>query len=1317
MSKKRMIIFTSVILSVVVISLGIVKLYQTYALGNYIDTASSATFDVNITKDTSVRIPANGYSNVFYMVSNTSPGTVRYGVAYTTDSAVTVKTFSTSKDPASGMIEENGKKYVKLRLENTSSTVKNIKISTILGYTGGGELLPPNGVTLVTDIYNPVPLAQYITGLYTSGTKTEATNNNIKYNRVTSKNLINDRLGGTTADYNAGNIRYYGSNPNNYIYFNCSDYRKQNSNTCELWRIIGVFDGKVKIIRNESIGNLAWDQDKNDSSSLTTYDNNWSTSTSQRFLNNKYYHNNTTGTVTYYSGASGGTSTSLNMSNIGLKNDSTRNMIANTTLKIGGWSSYSIFPHQVYEYERGTTVYSGRPTTWYGKIGLMYLSDYGYATDIELCQQNLYNYENTNCKNNNWLFNNDLQWSIVHVSNSQGKSFSITKSGWVSTSNATHSQASIRPTIFLYENVLYESGTGTIDNPYKISSGTSTNLDDPIPNYTICYNANGGTGAPSCQTKTHNVDLTLSSTKPTKSGSVFKGWLENGTLYQPGDTYSENKAATFVAQWETIKYDLTITKGTGVATIYYKTGTATNYTSSTTSKTLNLEYGTKYYYYGVPSAGYSMTKCTASSPCSGTLTSNTTVTLTTDGANTYTITLNGNGATTAGSTSTTVKYHDTKLGTITLPKKEYTITYNMNSTGIAQVSAVKVASTFNGWRTASSGGSRVANASTTPVLQSGISNWTDSSGRWTKPSNATLHADWNDSSLLTTLAAITKKGYTCKWNTNSSGTGTSYNSQSSYTPSGNVTLYAVCTPKTYTISYNTGGACNISNTTVSYNSSVVISDGAGCISNGKAISGWTTNSNGTDDGQGWTLGWSGTWVYDNGQYGITDNKLKLYAMWTDVYTISYNANGGSGNMSSHTTWSGKNVNIKLNSFTKTGYSFVGWTTNSDGSDDGHGWTAGWSGTWTYTDGQYGIANKQLKLYARWKNNTYTITYNNNGGSGCSSSKSVTYNSTIGSLCTPTRENYVFLGWFKSNYKDNPLYYYADKYPDLKNAFGYDSDALYKHYLDYGRSEGRRTSQFISSDTYTEPNNLTLYAGWVRFNYINDYYCLDGALTGDYYYLTYCAGTKCYYNRKNCERDISGSLSWSSVKGCNSTTINGTRYLGSDSYYITTCTAAECKYTRKNGSSLSGFIPDRCTLSTESTSTVTRYINTTAGLNCRTGPSTNNNVVFAYACGVQIKVKPTPTSDGWYFNPTDNCYVSGNYLSSSKPACASSGSGGGGGGNGNGNVISCTCTSSDSECGTSGSRIKVWCDKSQKKCAWQNAKPNGTFTGSPTNYCQ
>ncbi|MGN1311700.1 MAG: hypothetical protein ACI4U4_01650, partial [Bacilli bacterium] len=97
-------------------------------------------------------------------------------------------------------------------------------------------------------------------------------NNNIEYRYDTSNNLMED------VD---GNIRYYGASPNNYIYFNCSDYSNQSSSTCETWRIIGVFDGKVKIMRNTLIGSLAWDQDKNINSSVTTYDNDWSTASLQ----------------------------------------------------------------------------------------------------------------------------------------------------------------------------------------------------------------------------------------------------------------------------------------------------------------------------------------------------------------------------------------------------------------------------------------------------------------------------------------------------------------------------------------------------------------------------------------------------------------------------------------------------------------------------------------------------------------------------------------------------------------------------------------------------------------------------------------------------------------------------------------------------------------------------------------------------------------------------------------------------------------------------------------------------------------------------
>ena len=95
----------------------------------------------------------------------------------------------------------------------------------------------------------------------------------------------------------------------------------------------------------------------------------------------------------------------------------------------------------------------------------------------------------------------------------------------------------------------------------------------------------------------------------------------------------------------------------------------------------------------------------------------------------------------------------------------------------------------------------------------------------------------------------------------------------------------------------------------------------------------------------------------------------VYALWTpNTYTITYNANGGAGSMGNTVVNYGTNTTIRSNTFTKTGYTFVGWTTRTDGVDDGYNWT-GWSGTWKYVDGQYGISNNTLKLYAIWKDTT------------------------------------------------------------------------------------------------------------------------------------------------------------------------------------------------------------------------------------------------------------------------------------------------------------------------------------------------------------
>ena len=306
--------------------------------------------------------------------------------------------------------------------------------------------------------------AETITELYMNAAKETVTNNSIDYNTAPSVSLMNDRLGGTIEDLDGGNIRYYGTNPNNYMYFNCKTYPDTN---CELWRIIGVFDGRLKIMRNESIGKLAFDQDKNDDSSKTTYDNDWSTATLQKLLNGSYYTGS--GTIIYYSNSYGMDSTTLNMNNIGLKNDITRNMIAVLPWNLGGWNSMSLYSNQIYVYERGTKVYTGRPTIWSGKIGLIYASDYGYSNDLSKCSQTLVNYSDTTCKGNTWLLYKESILFLTHYSGSnKGVWDAVYNGSFVGGSLALDAHY-ILPTLYLIPDISIVGGTGTSDNPYLIS--------------------------------------------------------------------------------------------------------------------------------------------------------------------------------------------------------------------------------------------------------------------------------------------------------------------------------------------------------------------------------------------------------------------------------------------------------------------------------------------------------------------------------------------------------------------------------------------------------------------------------------------------------------------------------------------------------------------------------------------------------------------------------------------------------------------------------------------------------------------------------
>ena len=471
MNKNKKIIIITII-SLIVLT-GIYLLYNTYALTTK-TTNNGDYYTINLTDSNIVSLAANEEKTVIYQINNTNNGTVSYGVAYN-NSNVAVKVYSDSKDKVTGTIGANDNKYVKLHLKNKTSSNTTVEITTIMGYENGGDLIVPSDSTLVTKTYTN-SFAGYITELYDNSTKTPVTNNSITYQYDTTNNLMQDI---------AGNTRYYGASPKNYIYFNCDSYPSTN---CELWRIIGVFDGKVKLIRNESIGKYSWDNKNTTTGAETAYGkNDWTTARLMKLLNPSTYYttdtndngkgqslywNATSGTC--YSGQNNAT-ISCNFTSTGIK-DTTRNMIAEITWNLGGWNTSDIYSNVMYEKERGTTVYSGRSTTWAGKIALAYPSDYGYATDLSKCFQALHNYDDSTCKSNDWMYSiitnsgNDNGWLLFPHKNYAYSVLRVSVSGYARNYGYASATEGVVPVLYLNSKQIIIGGDGSQNNPYQLKS-------------------------------------------------------------------------------------------------------------------------------------------------------------------------------------------------------------------------------------------------------------------------------------------------------------------------------------------------------------------------------------------------------------------------------------------------------------------------------------------------------------------------------------------------------------------------------------------------------------------------------------------------------------------------------------------------------------------------------------------------------------------------------------------------------------------------------------------------------------------------------
>mgnify|MGYP007083080087 FL=1 len=457
----------------------------TLSIGNLADVTFTSGPDINISNLAPVYNYTDGVSTTFVMKNNSTTNNLNYEIKLDVTS---ISNELKNESFKYTLLKDN--KVVQTGNLKNAVNGKTLTLNTGLlakGSTSNYKLyfwidgnIENSSSMMNKSLVGMIDIGEkttYINNLYNNSTKTPVTNNSITYQYDTKNNLMQDT---------AGNIRYYGASPNNYIYFNCDSYPSTN---CELWRIIGVFDGKIKLMRNSSIGSYSWDTSA--SSVNSGYGiNEWSQADLMKLLNPGHESESVGGSL-YYNSKSGtcynsekDATTSCNFTSIGIKNAITRNMIANTTWNLGGWDTSDIFSNVMYEKERGTTVISNpsdgitRTTTWTGKIALAYPSDYGYATDLSKCSQTLYNYGSSTdsyaCRSNDWMYpiitnsGSYYGWLLVSYSSIVNCAFLVHSAGAVFNFGG-YDAGGIAPVLYLGSDQDIVSGDGSQSNPYKLT--------------------------------------------------------------------------------------------------------------------------------------------------------------------------------------------------------------------------------------------------------------------------------------------------------------------------------------------------------------------------------------------------------------------------------------------------------------------------------------------------------------------------------------------------------------------------------------------------------------------------------------------------------------------------------------------------------------------------------------------------------------------------------------------------------------------------------------------------------------------------------
>lgn len=365
---------------------------------------------------------------------------------------------------------------------------------------------------------------------------------------------------------------------------------------------------------------------------------------------------------------------------------------------------------------------------------------------------------------------------------------------------------------------------------------------------------------------------------------------------------------------------------------------------------------------------------------------------------------------------------------------------------------------------------------------------------------------WYNHDITIPSTVPTRSGYTFQgWGTSSTDTTPDYQPGQATTMGTTKTLYAIWKANTYTVSYNAnGGSGAPSSQTKTHNVTLTLRSNTPTRS-GYTFKGWSTSSSATSAS------------YSAGGSFTTNANTTLYAVWqknaATTYTVSYNANGGTGAPSSQTKTHNVTLTLRTTTPTRSGYSFLGWSTSSTATSPTY-----------YAGGSY-TANASATLYAVWSYNAptvYTISFNANGGSGAPSSVTKTHGVTLYLPSTePTRTNYDFLGWSTSSTATTPTYYAGGSFTQNANTtlyavWEYDPATYRVNYnanggsgapssqtktygvsltlssviptrsgydfLGWSTSSTATSATYDPGDSYTTNASVTLYAVWQETNY-------------------------------------------------------------------------------------------------------------------------------------------------------------------------------------------------------------------------------------------